>query len=730
MRGGISQSGQERVKYHKYRVSMYLKIQAPNCPWPQLSSSVADSEIAIAAEEVSLAKADAQQSLILQLQQQVKLSSLLNQINYEIRRTLDLEEVLTSACCLLGEALQCSRASILVKELEEEEILVTRGEYNAGNYASQLGIKVPTVDNFHLQTVISIDGPLAVAKLPDFPGLGKETKEIADVLGIRSMLACATRYQGRVNWVIGLQQCDRDREWTEWEQQLIEGVASQLAIAINQAKVYAETRRQAERESLLRLVSNQIRSTLDIKTILQTAVREVRQLLNTDRVVIYQFLDNWQGELVVEDLMIPWPSIFGDSIADNCFSKEYAQHYLEGRVRAINDIQNAGLDQCHVNFLTALQVKSNLIVPIVISTNENSSLEVEKEGKEEDRTGKEGKPSASSAVPSRLWGLMIAQECQSIRHWQLQETELLRQLGEQMAIAIQQAELYAKVQLAAVKSQAQAQKLQTALEELRATQQQLIQSEKMSSLGQMVAGIAHEINNANNFIHANLYHAQEYSRTLSEAIDLCANACPEAAATISRVKEEQELDYIEEDFPKMLKSMREGSDRIRSIVTTLRNFSRLDESEFKPASINEGIESSLAMLQNRLAGIEIQKEYGILPLVECHAAQINQVFFHLIQNALDAILASGKPGRITIRTESAAALVTIAIRDSGIGILPEIQDKIFDPFFTTKPVGNGTGLGLSVCYQTIVKDHGGQILCNSKIGEGTEFIVQLPLITS
>lgn len=716
---------------------MYLKVESPHCPWPRVASRLTETEDGISEEDISLIETEEREKLIVQLQQQVQLSSLLNQINNEIRRTLDLEEVLNSACRLLGEALQCSRTSILVKESEAEESLITRGEYNRGDSFAQLGMKVPIADNAHLQTLISQDQPLAVAKFADFPGLGEETREITKTLGIKSMLAVATRYQGRVNGVIGLHQCDREREWTEWEKQLIEGVASQLAIAINQAKLYAETRRQAECESLLRLVSNQIRSTLDIKTILQTAVREVRQLLITDRVVIYQFKDQWEGEIVVEDLVIPWPSIFGDSIADNCFSKEYAQHYLEGRVRAIDDIQKAGLDRCHVDFLTALQVKSNLIVPIVISRNESSSLEVEKEENEENRRTNIGKPSSSSSSPpsfpsspsaTRLWGLMIAQECRSIRHWQHQETEFLRQLGEQMAIAIQQAELYAQVQEAAIKSQAQAQHLQATLQELRSTQQQLIQSEKMTSLGQMVAGVAHEINNANNFIHANLFHAQEYAKTLIAAIDTCTKASPEAAKTISKIAEDLELDYIEEDFPKLLNSMQEGSDRIRSIVTTLRNFSRLDESEFKPANLNDGIESSLAMLQNRLkSGIEIQKEYGILPLVECNAAQINQVFFHLIQNALDAILTSGKPGKITIRTESADELVTISIRDSGVGISPEIQNQIFDPFFTTKPVGKGTGLGLSICYQAIVKDHGGTIRCDSKLGEGTEFVVQLPL---
>ena len=261
---------------------MYLKVESPHCPWPRVASKLTETEDGISPEDISLIEIEEQEKLIVQLQQQVQLSSLLNQINNEIRRTLDLEEVLNSACRLLGEALKCSRTSILVKESEAEESLVTRGEYNRGDSFAQLGMKVPIADNAHIQTLISEDKPLAVAKFADFPGLGAETREITKTLGIKSMLAVATRYQGRVNGVIGLHQCDREREWTQWEQQLIEGVASQLAIAINQAKLYAETRRQAECESLLRLVSNQIRSTLDIKTILQTAVREVRQLLNTD----------------------------------------------------------------------------------------------------------------------------------------------------------------------------------------------------------------------------------------------------------------------------------------------------------------------------------------------------------------------------------------------------------------------------------------------------------------
>ncbi|NQE33210.1 GAF domain-containing sensor histidine kinase [Microcoleus asticus] len=694
---------------------MSLKIQEHENPSPRLTSRLPEPEKWMQEESLSQPEVDQQKALIVQMQQQVQLSNLLNQINNEIRSTLDIEEILTSACRLLGQALQSSRASILVKESNTEKTLVTRGEYNAGDYPIQLGMKVPITDNPHLAAVVSQQESLAVTKFLDFPGLNPQTQKIAEALEIKSMLAVATRYQGEVNGIIGLHQCDREREWTDWERQLLEGVGSQLAIAINQAKLYSKTRRQAERESLLRLIGNQIRSTLDLGTILETAVREVRQLLQCDRVIIYQFQDNWQGKVVVENMTVPWPSILGDMGADKCFRGDYADLYQQGRVKAINDIFNAGLEPCHVDFLDSLQVKANLIVPIVTSRSEENSLPIA--------------GSCNLKFPGKLWGLLIAHECGDTRNWQRQEMELLSQLADQMAIAIQQAELYSKVREAAVKSQAQTQQLQAALEELRSTQQQLIQSEKMSGLGQMVAGIAHEINNANNFIHANLFHAQEYFKVLNEALELTGNACPEAAAALVKINEELELDYIREDFGSLLKSMREGSGRIRSIVMTLRNFSRLDHAELQPVDLNEGLESSFLMLQNKLkTNIKIDKQYGSLPPVKCHASQINQVFYNLIDNALDALQSTSKPGELTIRSwQREPDWVTISVRDTGTGIPAEIQDKIFDPFFTTKPVGKGTGLGLSVCYQVIVQAHGGKLSCVSQVGQGTEFIVELPL---
>ena len=634
-------------------------------------------------------------SMKLQLQQQVQLSQLINQISHEIRRTLDLEEILNCACRLLGETLNCSRAVILVADPEDPGMLTTRGEYNPEKYPTQIELKIAIANNAMLQAVMTHPGALSVTKVLEFPELTEAARQGMQKLKIQSMLALATHYQGEVNGVIGLHQCDREREWNEWEQTLLEEVGSQLALAINQARLYSEMRRQVERESLLRLITNQIRRTLDSQTVLQTVVREVRQLLHTDRVVIYKFLDTaWQGEVVVEEVIAPWHSVLGEMSQDNCFSEKYALQYQGGRVRAIHNILESGLDPCHVGFLEKLQVKANLIVPILIG--------------------------------SKLWGLLIAQECKSPRVWQTSETELLQQIADQVAIAIQQAELYAQVQAAATQSQSQADRLQATLEELQATQMQLLQSEKLSSLGQMVAGIAHEINNAITFIHANLPYAQRYAEALTQTVTLYESACSDLPKSIAEAIADQEVDYVREDFPKLLSSMQEGTRRIREIVLTLRNFSRLDEAERKLVDLHEGLESTLVILQHRIKGsIKIEKQYGELPRVECHAGQLNQVFLNLLGNALDA---AGDKAQITIRTwQSADDQVTIAIQDNGPGIPTELQERIFDPFFTTKEVGQGTGLGLSICYQIVVKGHGGRIDCCSKPGQGTEFRIELPI---
>ncbi|MBD2194459.1 MULTISPECIES: PAS domain S-box protein [Calothrix] len=293
----------------------------------------------------------------------------------------------------------------------------------------------------------------------------------------------------------------------------------------------------------------------------------------------------------------------------------------------------------------------------------------------------------------------------------------------------------------------QTQKLKATLKELQHTQTQLIQSEKMSSLGQLVAGVAHEINNPVNFIYANLNYANSYTQDLFQLLKLYQKYYPQPVPEIEDFTEIIELDFLKSDFPNILRSMQSGAIRIREIVLSLRTFSRLDESEIKDVNIHEGIDSALMILQSRLKGdpqhpkIEVIKEYGNLPLVECYSGQLNQVSINILANAIDALedshlnsqcseekfLHREKP-QIHIYTELIKSnQVKIRIADNGPGIPENIKQRIFDPFFTTKPVGKGTGMGLAISYQIITKQHGGTLECISSPGKGTEFVITIPL---
>lgn len=279
----------------------------------------------------------------------------------------------------------------------------------------------------------------------------------------------------------------------------------------------------------------------------------------------------------------------------------------------------------------------------------------------------------------------------------------------------------------------------------------LVQNEKMAALGQLVAGIAHEINNPINFIAGNLVHAIKYSQNLLDLIRLYQQCYPEPKAEIETAIAEIELDFLTTDLPRLLTSMEVGTKRIEQIILSLRNFSRLDESEKKSVDIHEGIDSTLVILQSRLKNpqigesINIIKEYGDLPKIQCYAGLLNQVFMNILANAIDALeeslvinhtLREGEAptslvrdkGKICIQTElTNDKQVIIRISDNGPGIPESFQKQLFDPFFTTKAVGKGTGLGLSISHQIVVEKHGGQLQCISAVGEGTEFMIRIPV---
>ncbi|WP_341733831.1 ATP-binding protein [Microcoleus sp. EPA2] len=446
-------------------------------------------------------------------------------------------------------------------------------------------------------------------------------------------------------------------------------------------------RAQAEREAMLNRISGRIRASLELEKIVQSTVEEIVILLHLEQAGF-----GWY-EPELEMLQIMW----------ECCKSEHPKTLKQFAPYCVN----------------SLSLRLEKSEPIMLPADswpqpENSHLQL--------------KGNTYLAVPvltqSQSDGYLI---CSHASHWfwSKEEVQLLKAVADQLAIAITQAHLYSQ-------TQDQVKLLNSTLTELKKTQTHLVQSEKMSSLGQMVAGIAHEINNPVNFIFANLPYTTKYTTNLLELVSLYKQAFPEIPPEIEDFATEIELDFIEEDLPQMLNSMKIGTERIRNIVLSLRNFSRLDESDKKLADIHEGIDNTLLLLSNRIKnGIYVVKHYGDLPLVECYPSQLNQVFMNLLSNAIDALFESNRRDKIiTISTallrENGAKFIKVAIADNGPGIPEKIKNQIFNPFFTTKPVGKGTGLGLAISYKIVVEGHGGTINISTPPGRGTEFSVKIP----
>ncbi len=891
---------------------------------------------------------------------------LVNQITSQTRQSFDLQTILTEAIAQLLEALGVDRCLVHMvedpgdsKAYRQQSVAYCETVHRLAYHHQHLYEVCrepfsPSIEDFHpygpiTKWVMQNRHMVAIPDIAADSRIGPDNEEYQKA-EIKSSLVVPVQTKDKLHAILYLNQCSHIRNWSKSDRELAQAVANQLAISIQQACLFAKTRASMERESLLRVIGDQIRSTLELKTILQTAVREVIEFLDTDRAVIYQFDPNWGGKVVVEEVMGNWRSIVeretnsnGDAsaqngqsprslITDNCILREYIELYQQGRVRIVNDVAAEDFSNCYAGLLRRMQVQATIVVPIKIG--------------------------------EKLWGLLIVHECRGTRVWQQPEVELLQQVAMQLAIAIQQAELYQQARTAAsvaqnkaealeqataalkqanqileseicdrkqaqaelrqknkivkllqavtaaaneatnseaalqiclericnhtgwpvghvyiptetgelvptklwnikdlkrfetfrkiteatsltpgnglpgrvfsskqpqwivdvnaveqdnyfprvklsgelgvkagfafpvlvgtevvavleffsseaiqpdeqlleivayigtqlgraiereraekalrqseARAREQAQKLEQALHKLQQTQTQLIQTEKMSSLGQLVAGVAHEINNPVNFIHGNLAFAERYTQDLLELVELYQKYYPKPSSEIQQRIAAIDLEFLMEDLSKILSSMQVGTDRIRQIVLSLRNFSRLDQAQTKSVDIHEGIDNTLLILQHRLRPqgkvkaatedpvIAVIKEYGDLPRVECYPGQLNQVFMNILCNGIDAleeVMGNGSCPQpsIRIRTDLQGETVLIRIADNGKGIPQEAKSRLFDPFYTTKPVGKGTGLGLSISYQIVVEKHGGALWCESTLGQGTEFCIKIPV---
>jgi GAF domain-containing protein len=679
------------------------------------------AQLGVAIQQADNLEQSKQQALA--LQDAIARQRALTEVVGKIRSSLDIDLILKMICQEVRNLLRVER--VAVYRFNEDW---------SGEFISNFGLVEPQWDSINPfgQNLVWQDTHLQDTKggryrnnenfaVSDIYQAGHSRchLDILEQFKIRAY-ALTPIFVGRDLWgLLAAYQHSDSRQWDAVEVEFLAQVASQLGVALQSSDLLRQTQlradelqQAAEQRRILFDLVVKIRESLSWEPIVKAALPEVRRVLKADRVAILRFEPDSEycdAEFVAEDVLPSLDAALNVKVRDR-FAEQHVSP-LDPNAQVITDTSKLESKPLYADVIEWFQVKAQIAVPLM-----------------------EG---------DTLWGLLYIHQCHQPRQWEETELEFVTQLAAQISVSLRQTSLFQQSSLLG-QTREEADHLAQALRELRTAQLQIIHAEKMASLGQLVAGIAHEINNPINFIHGNLEHARQYVDELLHSVTLYQQHYPEPTYPIQEHWQNTELEFVLKDLPKMFQSMKVGTERIRDIVTSLRNFSRLDEAEFKSVDIHEGLDSTLMILQHRLkpsigsSMIQVIKEYDTLPVVECYPGQLNQVFMNLLSNAIDAIEERNAqrspdtlaltPGQIRISTSLInQERILIRIADNGLGIDEGDLARLFDPFFTTKAVGKGTGLGLSISYQIVTEKHNGKLYCQSTPEVGSEFTLELPI---